>query len=406
MRSDGNHIYFDEKVIGDPLNATAALHNLITKQGYADIILDFSRSTHVSPDFMLPFTTICRKYRRDKVDFDIIMPENRKTASLLSNTNWAHLIDPDKYLPKNEDNISHLSARQFMTPEDHYRAVDDSVELILRSLDGIGRNRIKALEWAINEITDNVLNHSDSPVGGIIQVMAFKNEKKIDFLVCDAGITIPQSLRSGQLNLRDDPSLLRAAIEEGVTKNRQTNQGNGLFGTFKCCEVSGGKFSILSGMVSLSHKPGQLSVSRNKIPFPGTYIRASISYDYEKLLERALVFRGRPHVPIHDYVDRQYMGEADCIQFVVKDELKAFGTRESGRSARTKILNLMDNGRTAIEFDFSDVSLISSSFADEVFGKLFSELGPLTFGQLCRFKSVDATVRGLMDRAITQRMRA
>ena len=119
----------------------------------------------------------------------------------------------------------------------------------------------------------------------------------MEFYVCDAGITIPRSLRAGRPDIRDDPSALRQAIEEGVTSNKLTNQGNGLYGTFKCCEVSGGEFDVLSGAVFLRHKPSELRVGRSPIPFSGTYVRASIGYDFEKLLERALIFGGRAHNP-------------------------------------------------------------------------------------------------------------
>lgn len=198
---------------------------------------------------------------------------------------------------------------------------------------------------------------------------------------------------------------MRAAIEEGVTRNKATNQGNGLYGTFKCCEVSGGEFEVLSGTVHLLYRDGSLQVSRSNIPFKGTFVRASINYGYERLLERALVFGGKSYDPGFDYVERMYQGSGDDINFVVKQELDAFGSREAGRAARTKIENLMDGGRTAVDFDFDGLHLISSSFADEVFGKLFVTLGPIKFGQLCRFKNVDSTVQKLIDRAIGQRMK-
>ena len=73
--------------------------------------------------------------------------------------------------------------------------------------------------------------------------------------------------------------------------------------------------------------------------------------------------------------------------------------------ARTKIENLMDNKKCTIEFDFKGIHLISSSFADEVFGLLFAELGPIRFGNLCQFKNVDPTVQALIDRSIYQRMK-
>jgi hypothetical protein len=55
--------------------------------------------------------------------------------------------------------------------------------------------------------------------------------------------------------------------------------------------------------------------------------------------------------------------------------------------------------------DFSDVLLISSSYADEVIGKLFVELGPLEFMSKIQLKNVDNLVKNLIDRAIDQRMK-
>src|SRR6266403_4200064 len=83
-----------------------------------------------------------------------------------------------------------------------------------------------------------------------------------------------------------------------------------------------------------------------------------------------------------------YEDSSDEIVFKVNDELSTFGSRDAGKQARNKIENLMDRGRASITFDFSEIHLISSSFADEVFGKMFVALGPIKFGQLCRFESV------------------
>jgi anti-sigma regulatory factor (Ser/Thr protein kinase) len=402
-------VIFDESVGGDFLHATATIHGLVRKLGYQDVVLDFSGAKRIWPEFMVPFVTTCRSYRQENVDFQVIGPNDAQAARLLSNTNWAQIIQPEKFVSKSEYNRNHLSARQYFTPDEHHEAVDASLELILHKARGIDHGRLKALEWALNEICDNVLNHAHSAIGGIMQVVTFPARERVEFFVADAGITIPRSLRQSKPELGGDSEALRAAVEEGVTRDRVTNQGNGLYGTFRCCEVSGGAFEIVTGMVSLLFNPGKrgrdLVVRRNAIPYSGTYVRASIGYGYDRLLEEALVFRGKRHDPAQGYVERVYQASGDTINFDVGAEVRSFGTRASGAAARTKIENLMNSYTTRVEFDFNSVRLISSSFADEVFGKLFEELGPIRFAQLCSFKNVDSTVQGLIDRAISQRMK-
>ena len=53
--------------------------------------------------------------------------------------------------------------------------------------------------------------------------------------------------------------------------------------------------------------------------------------------------------------------------------------------------------------DWTGVPLVSSSFADELIGKLFVSLGPLAFSARVRNIGMDAMVPGLIDKAIMQR---
>lgn len=403
MHSNGSHLHFPQNVGGDFLPATAALHNIVEKNEHKDVTLNFSKSVNLWPQVMVPFATLCRYYRKRGVNFDIVMPSNTRAAGLLVNTNWANIIQPEKFDACVSYKRNHVPALQFFTEKEHFDAVDASIELILRCVPGIDHDRIKALEWSLNEITDNVLSHSHSSVGGIMQVMSFPTKKRIEFYVCDAGITVPRSLRQGRPALVSDPEAVRAAIEEGVTRDDVKHRGNGLYGTSKCCEVSGGEFELVSGSVFLRRKRGSLHAGTSGIPYSGTYVRASIGYEYTKLLEEALVFDGKSHTPAMGYIERTYHTDEDRVLLAVADELKSFGTRESGRLARTKIENLMNGYSIPIDFDFTGVRIISSSFADEVFGLLHSKLGKEKFNQLCRFQNVNSTVEALIDRAIRQR---
>ena len=73
-------------------------------------------------------------------------------------------------------------------------------------------------------------------------------------------------------------------------------------------------------------------------------------------------------------------------------QLKKFGssmgTRELGESIREKALDAINKGSHVV-FDFSGVSIISSAFADEVFGKIFKELGEEVFKNKIRVNHFD-----------------
>lgn len=57
---------------------------------------------------------------------------------------------------------------------------------------------------------------------------------------------------------------------------------------------------------------------------------------------------------------------------------KSMGTRELGEKIRQMTLSITREGK-AVLFDFADIDIISSAFADELFGKLYNELGEDAF---------------------------
>jgi len=140
------------------------------------------------------------------------------------------------------------------------------------------------------------------------------------------------------------------------------------------------------------------------IPVIGSLIVARISYGKALSLEEALKFGGKSHDPV-DHVQIAYEEDEDgLVVFPLAREAQGFGSRAAGMPLRQKLKNLLRicNGKR-IRLDFSDVPIISSSFADEVFGKLFAELGPLDFMKAFEFRKVDATIQGLINKAIEQR---
>jgi hypothetical protein len=271
----------------------------------------------------------------------------------------------------------------------------------MRTLE-IERGGLKALEWSINEIMDNALSHSRSNHGGMVQASSRTDSKIVEFVVADAGIGIPASL-----DIHDHELALQRAIEEGVTSNKETNQGNGLFGTYQVANAASGRFSIVSHQAWLTSTEGDLKSDSTKPAFfPSTAVIVSFDCSNSKALENALRINGEKHTSGFDYIDRlSENGDGEKIIIRMRSEFQSFGNREPAKIPYTKIYNLINDDEIAqVELDFSDVFVVSSSFADEVFGKLVRAVGPMTFMNKVKFSNTDRTVMKIIDRAIVKRM--
>jgi anti-sigma regulatory factor (Ser/Thr protein kinase) len=387
--------------------ALGAVRDLVVERGYMDIQLDFSKCTFTHAPSMLALATASEHYQESKVDFELILPEDESLQRLFRNSNWAHIIEPKTFSPSEFTSPVHMPALRYRTSDEQHRLVNDILNKMLSSITNFNRSHFKAIEWSINEITDNVLVHSESQNGGWIQLTAMKNTKRIEFVVSDSGIGIPQSLKSSGLKIGSDVDALAKAIEQGVTRDKSIGQGNGLYGSYQIAIRSGAHFSLHSGNATLYYAPKTgMHTRRDSTPMPGTVVVCGIDYAQPLLLEEALNIKPRGFSPI-DMIELKYESTADGnISFILKNESGSFGSRNAGTPVRNKLKNLISFLETnkKLVVDFHDIQLVSSSFADEVFGKLFVDLGPLEFSTRLEFRNIDPIVKLLIDKAIVQRM--
>lgn len=382
--------------------ACATLHNL-KSQGYRSINIDLKCLERGFATELLPFATRCRDLLVSGIDIMLELPTDTQLARLFKNSNWAYLIDPRQYDLTQYHSERHIPAVCYTNADSHFEAVNQVVDKLLGSLEGFSRDQLAALEWAVNEITDNVLNHSASQIGGILQLTNKLKSNIVEFVVCDAGVGIPRTLREAHSEINSDVAALDRAIREGVTRNRNTNMGNGLFGSYRLAQLSDGYFSIYSGYAILSYTPKNgLRVRQQSIPFSGTAIVCGISTAKPDILAEALSFRGERYTPGNSYVDK--LVEDGGAVIILKKEALSFGSRDVAKPVRVKIENLLLASPHQVEIKLDDIALISSSFADEVFGKLFAQLGPITFMNRVKISGGNSIVRQLIDRAITQRL--
>lgn len=385
---------------------SAAFHNLTGKSGYQEIDLDFRDCTKVYPGMMVGLCALASKYRRDGIEIGIRLPTAKWLRNLFINSGWAYLINPEAQPQTQYTGVHHLGCVQFASSTEQQQLVNRFVSTLLGVVANLRREDLAAIEWSINELTDNVLNHAESLVGGVVHLSHFRKSSLIDFAIGDAGVGIPKTLRAGLGNVTSDVDALDKAIREGITRDPVRFQGNGLFGAFRIAEICKGRFSVHSGYASLDFGKDGLHLRTEPIPFPGTLVVASLDCSSPETLAEALRFKGQKHVPV-DYVELHYEAEnADQYKFHLAAESESFGSRVAAEPVRTKLANLIRMAKGAkVHVDFEGVPIISSSFADEVFGKLFAELGPVNFMRTIEFKGVNSTVQSLIDRAIVQRNR-
>jgi anti-sigma regulatory factor (Ser/Thr protein kinase) len=306
----------------------------------------------------------------------------------------------------------HLPARRYTSHEEQQDAVNAVVDVVLRNMD-LRRDLIAGLEWSVNEITDNVLNHAEAARGGIVQVSTFREEHKIRFVVADAGRGIPAAMRAAFPRLGNDATALEEAVKVGVTSVPESGQGNGLAGSLRIATYSEGSFKITSGKAQLNvYRDPRIDRYRTKktrapaeFRFPGTAVMVELSTTAQFAIEEALGLSGAPRVEVPDVVDFKYSSDDGGLIIRMSEESLGFGTRHAGVELRRKCSNLlMAEPSKRLVLDWSCVPLISSSFADEAIGKLFVELGPLAFGERIANVNAEPLVRSLIDRAVMQRV--
>jgi STAS-like domain of unknown function (DUF4325) len=353
---------------------------------------------------MLGIIAYCRGLRRAGIDFMPILPESPYLRRLFLNSNWAHSLSPTEHPASEFRTRTQVPVLTFTNSDEQKVVVDRVIDCILSCVNGYSREHLKAIEWSVNEITDNVLMHSNCPDGGLLQLTSKQQAKLIEFVVADSGDGIPKSLKSSRLTISSDVEALSRAIEQGVTRDEAIGQGNGLWGSYRIALKSEGKFDIHSGHATLFYTANAGMHTRpEQVPYTGTVVHCSINYGTRLILDDILGL-GRKFDPA-DRVELLYeVNNGDTIPFKLKNEAESLGSRLAGRKVRTKLHNLVSCSGCRIDVDFSDVNLISSSFADEVFGKLFLQLGPIDFGQRIALSNVQSTVKLLVDKAISQRV--
>lgn len=261
---------------------------------------------------------------------------------------------------------------------------------------------IDSLNWSLNEIMDNVLQHSLQP-HGYVMAQVHTDTRRIAICVCDLGQGIFESFRGSAHHPSTAADAITLAIREGVTRDPNIGQGNGLFGLVRIVKTSGGRLSITSGPGSI-FMLGDQARTFNRLPFlspnrHGTIVDFQIDGGTAANITEALGGFSPTNL-IFEAIE-----SGDCAHnIIVRDHSHGTGTRKSAEMLRNFVVNTLTEFHGKVVLDFAGLGVVASSFADELVGKLMVRLGLFGFQQAIELRGMNATVQSIVNRSVAQRM--
>lgn len=372
----------------------------IKRDGYKKIILDFTKVDPQSyyTNVLVPLAAFCENTTKsESVEFVCV-----GGSGIAELTNF--LVPKSAGLTDRYPSVLNR-VWKFNAPEDVFKLVTDYMDAIYQT-DVFEKDVLTAIEWCLNEVMDNVIQHAEVDYGYIMGQVHPKT-KMVVFCIADAGQGILASLlSSGSYTPKNATDAITLALREGVTRDRTVGQGNGLWGLHQIVHNNSGTLNVSSAGASIETSPegegiraSYVWLNRNR---GGTVI--DFRLDYSQTVSISSILKGQDGTESMK-IFHATNNDGTIVHYKLRDKRSGYGTRKSGERIRKEVINLMHESGLPVDVDFSGVGIVSSSFADEFIGKLFLYMGPLKFNQFIRMTNMNESVEAIVNKAMKQRLK-
>lgn len=296
---------------------------------------------------------------------------------------------------------------KYNSPEEVYSIVTALVKY-LNTRVICAKGVVEAFEWTVNEVMDNVIQHSQSQFGYI--VCTATSGSHISVAIYDNGIGILKSFQNSKYRFRSPADAIMASMQEGTTSNPAIGQGNGLWGMSKLISNNKGQLSIMSSNASVSIDEHNNVYRRDKrVTINCAHpITAGTLVDFQFQCNNEIVISevfGANYVMTNLNLE-ELEDEKNRIHIQVKDFSFGYATRQAGERARILTVNYatQSDKKQQILIDFEGVGIVASSFADEFLGKLVQHFGFIQFNNLFKIVNISESNMAIINRSIMQRI--
>ena len=397
---NGNVITIASLQNADSVNQfIAAMHHGYKKAKYEDFTIAFDKSIQgVYPNAVVPICGLIEFFRREK---------KLSIEGKSYDANLQAILTPYE-LPTHKENLSHALNKiwKFQNGSDVCE-IQTAIVNELRRMDTFAPGILEGIEWSINEIMDNVLNHSESPCGFIMGQL-HKTSKHVAFTIYDAGIGIYKSLKDSIHAPRKNADALTMCIKAGVTRDKRVGQGNGMNGLFSLVKEGNGRLVITSGRDSYEYVDGHGTIREGEHQHPtnqnfSTTVDFQLDYSRDISIEKVLTFQGKTFEFTNLYSENLENERGELV-FNIAELAEGTGTRDSALRLKNEIINLISAKSQIAVLDFEGVSVATSSFIDELVAKLLVDLGLFQFNQRIKLINMSKLLQQTLQKSVIQRI--
>ena len=242
--------------------------------------------------------------------------------------------------------------------------------------------------WSLYEVMDNVFQHSGAKYG-YVSMQYHYSSKRLNIAVTDIGKGIIRSMSEGVM-VKDTKidsevfmnhfkkseygSIVKYAVDKGVTSKGGNNKGLGLYGLAEAVRQNGGTFIIDSGKGSYEYNSqnDEPSKTREFIYSPIEFVNGdNVKYltcvNWSFNVSNPVSMSNILNVEYtSDETDEYYDEEVQGHVIHMGEHKADVATRSGGVKISNIIGNLVNDGAEYIILDFDSIDVVSPSFADEI----------------------------------------
>ena len=372
-------------------------------QGYKDFKL-IIEDDGIFSNACVPIAALLQYYKnKEDLTFEVVLQPN----GYIEHTHMENPLVVKEYMHSYQIN-SPFDIVWFFDSDVEINTLVNNYLLSLRQSDIIADGVIGSIEWCINEVMDNVLQHSG--VGcGYIMGQIHPSTKRLIFCIFDYGIGIYNSLNSSSEHHPQTPiDAITMALQEKVTRDTNVGQGNGLWGLSQLITRSNGILRVSSGGATYKNINGDEEIIKGGDFYLGRKIGTTtvdFQLDYSQNIDISSALIGYDY----NYTDLWLENlESDTDENIVNIKISEMaggtGTRKSAEKIRNMVMNITNNDKKRVNLDFKGINTISSSFADELIGKIIKEKGFVFFMQVFKLTNLTPFLIAIINRSVEQRM--